>query len=313
MNGFMALVPMEKAEWVPSIWRHIEEHLCRSWFCRSCVYWVEAQHLTNAMTVQDAERSLFAFSSTSSARSSWKSSCRQLSDRLFRIKKSASKLTYIKDWGWEAQLAALIAHTSLWASARTRSPFYAPTLAYSMTSSHSRKILHCSAGFFGSRNDKTISKHDSFIEEIRSNDIYTKFEWTMNVDENTTRVVKGVFLLCDGGYHKWAQMVCPLKHTSKLGHTLWSCQLESVRKDIECTFGILKVRFRVLQHPLPYMAKDWNTYRSKIDNIVWSCCILHNMLLKHDGLEFLWTDADYLSVWYVCSCVVEHLHAIARS
>jgi hypothetical protein len=184
-----------------------------------------------------------------------------------------------------------------------------PTLAYSMTSSHSRKILHCSAGFFGSRNDKTISKHDSFIEEIRTNDIYTKFEWTMNVDEHTTREVKGVFLLCDGGYHKWAQMICPLKHTSKLGHTLWSCQLESVRKDIECTFGILKVRFRVLQHPLPYMAKDWNTYRSKIDNIVWSCCILHNMLLKHDGLEFLWTNADYLSVWYVYSCVVENLHA----
>jgi len=184
-----------------------------------------------------------------------------------------------------------------------------PTLAYSMTSSHSRKILHCSAGFFGSRNDKTISKHDSFIEEIRTNDIYTKFEWTMNVDEHTTREVKGVFLLCDGGYHKWAQMICPLKHTSKLGHTLWSCQLESVRKDIECTFGILKVRFRVLQHPLPYMAKDWNTYRSKIDSIVWSCCVLHNMLLRHDGLEFLWTSADYLSVWYVYSCVVEHLYA----
>ena len=174
-----------------------------------------------------------------------------------------------------------------------------PTLSYSMTSSHSRKILHCSAGFFGSRNDKTISKHDSFIDDVRNKDIYTKFEWKMHVDERVTRSMKGVFLLCDGGYHKWAQLICPLKHTSRLSHSLWSCQLESVRKDIECTFGVLKCRFRVLKHPLPYMAKDWNTFRGRIDNVVWTCCILHNLLLRHDGLEFLWTSADYLSVWYV--------------
>ena len=179
-----------------------------------------------------------------------------------------------------------------------------PTLAYSMTSSHSRKILHCSAGFFGSRNDKTISKHDAFIDLIRTLPLYTQFEWKMNVDELHTKVVKGVFLLCDGGYHKWAQLICPLKHTSKLGHSLWSCQLESVRKDIECTFGVLKVRFRILQHPLPYMAKDWNTFRARIDNIVWACCVLHNLLLRHDGLEFLWTKADYLSVWYVLLLVI---------
>jgi hypothetical protein len=115
--------------------------------------------------------------------------------------------------------------------------------------------------------------------------------------------MKGVFLLCDGGYHKWSQLICPLKHTSKLAHTLWSCQLESVRKDVECTFGVLKVRFRILKHPLPYMAKDWVTYRSRIDNIVWTCCVLHNLLLRHDGLEFLWTKADYLSVWYFCSFI----------
>jgi hypothetical protein len=23
---------------------------------------------------------------------------------------------------------------------------------------------------------------------------------------------------------------------------------------------------------------------------MWTCCILHNLLLRHDGLEFLWTD-----------------------
>ena len=63
-----------------------------------------------------------------------------------------------------------------------------PTLAYSMRSSHSRKILFCSAGFFGTRNDKSISKNDDFINLIRTLPLYTNFEWKMHVDEVTTKV-----------------------------------------------------------------------------------------------------------------------------
>lgn len=71
-----------------------------------------------------------------------------------------------------------------------------PTLAYSMTSSHSRKIIFCSGGFFGSRNDKAISKHDGFIESIRTLPLYTQFEWKMNVDEVSTQVCM-LALCCD--------------------------------------------------------------------------------------------------------------------
>ena len=68
------------------------------------------------------------------------------------------------------------------------------------------------------------------------------------------------------------EMICGLKHTASLSHTLWSCQMEvarlcahcaasslshppfplyqSVRKDIECCFGILKMRFTILSRPL---------------------------------------------------------------
>ena len=47
-----------------------------------------------------------------------------------------------------------------------------PTLSYSVTCSHSRKIYHCSPGFEGSKNDKTISRYDVFIERVRSEDLY---------------------------------------------------------------------------------------------------------------------------------------------
>jgi len=54
---------------------------------------------------------------------------------------------------------------------------------------------------------------------------------------------------------------------------------ESVRKDVECLFGILKKRFRRLGVPsLAHFAENINT-------MVKVCSILHNMLLAHDDLD----------------------------
>jgi hypothetical protein len=33
--------------------------------------------------------------------------------------------------------------------------------------------------------------------------------------------------------------------------------MESVRKDVECTFGILKCRFRILRNPIPYASNPF--------------------------------------------------------
>ncbi len=66
----------------------------------------------------------------------------------------------------------------------------------------------------------------------------------------------------------------------------WSKQIESVRKDVECTFGIMKRRFRVLKVPMPYFAKE------HVDNIMFTCCVLHNILLDHNARE--WTEEDDL-------------------
>jgi hypothetical protein len=62
----------------------------------------------------------------------------------------------------------------------------------------------------------------------------------------------------------------------------WSAKVESVRKDIEGVFGILKVRFKFL--------KNFNSLhkQSAIDDAFVTCCILHNMLLESDG----WLDPN---------------------
>ena len=82
----------------------------------------------------------------------------------------------------------------------------------------------------------------------------------------------------DGGYHRWPCLVSPVKTGNKDSPVMkFSAKLESVRKDIEGVFGILKKRFRFL--------KNFNNLhqQSDVDNAMVTCCMLHNTMLEHDG------------------------------
>ena len=94
--------------------------------------------------------------------------------------------------------------------------------------------------------------------------------------------MKGAYYICDGGYHKWTCMINPMKHTSVRSDRLWSEWLESTKKDVECTFGSLKSRWRFLRNGI--VLQDQNS----IDNVFFTCCILHNMILEFDGLDCRW-------------------------
>ena len=71
--------------------------------------------------------------------------------------------------------------------------------------------------------------------------------------------------------------MCPYKTTSQEKLALWSKRLESIRKDVERTFGVLKKRFRVLKLPLLFREASF------IEDMFITCCVLHNMLLHHDS------------------------------
>ena len=75
-------------------------------------------------------------------------------------------------------------------------------------------------------------------------------------------------------------------------HVYFSEWLESLRKDVECVFGILKARFRILKNAINYH------YHEDVENIMFLCCILHNMLLTCDGLDTFssWENVDWNSM-----------------
>ena len=159
-----------------------------------------------------------------------------------------------------------------------------PTLAFQVVCSHTKKIMSVSVFFWGTVNDKTIAMADDVFRKLRDDDaplrnivwhtIKTKDAMndndTLTVESNDnypiinrhytivsstlTDIViqfKGAYLISDGGYHRWGCLVNPY-HLQPPGTDLelWSNNIESVRKDIECVFGILKKRFLILKHPI---------------------------------------------------------------
>lgn len=93
-----------------------------------------------------------------------------------------------------------------------------------------------------------------------------------------------MFLLPPG---KWAILMPPTKYPASIQETKWSKRLESVRKDVECFFGILKGRFRILKLPILHRKQE------DVDNILFTCCTLHNMLHLCDGLDVLEANTNW--------------------
>ena len=159
-----------------------------------------------------------------------------------------------------------------------------PTLSYEVTVDHTKKIIAATEGHPGCRNDKTIVKFDGFVTSIHDGNIYSDTTYKLKTSKGNIIEEKGSYLITDGGCHKWRCLQCPMKHTSIPKDALWSKWVESVRKDVECVFGILKGRFRCLKLPIYHHDKE------VIDNMFFTCCILHNMLLTVDKYDKRWEE-----------------------
>ena len=92
----------------------------------------------------------------------------------------------------------------------------------------------------------------------------------------------GAWLIVDDCYLDWSVTIPPMRQTMFYKETRWSEWMESMRKDVECTFGILKGRWGILKAGISCHGVDIT------DEIWMTCCALHNMLLDKDGLSEEW-------------------------
>ncbi len=153
-----------------------------------------------------------------------------------------------------------------------------PTVAYEVTVRHDRWIMHATRGFPGSWNDKSMSRYDSFLGKVRDVDgLYANIEFTVHTTLTETATVRGLCLIVDGGFHQWRCLQCPFREASDKWGSAWTEKLMSLRKDVECTFGILKKRFRILKIPQLWTADHHEspTLNLKLDNVpvFHTCCV----------------------------------------
>ena len=54
-------------------------------------------------------------------------------------------------------------------------------------------------------------------------------------------------MVVDNGYHDWSDTIPPFNNSTFFNNICWSEWLESIQKDVECAFGILKGIFTILK------------------------------------------------------------------
>jgi hypothetical protein len=155
-----------------------------------------------------------------------------------------------------------------------------PSVAYEVVCTPRKFIQSVSQGHPGARNDKHIARTDPAITDLLFGNGWLRSKcWEVTNDAlGRRKVLRGLYLICDGGYHSWPCHVYPVKVGNPGSVSMkFSKLVESVRKDIEGVFGILKIRFRFLKI-------FTNLRRQKhIDYAFVTCCILHNILLEENG------------------------------
>jgi hypothetical protein len=148
-----------------------------------------------------------------------------------------------------------------------------PSLAFQCVTDFNRRILAVYGPQFGTRNDKEIVKDNPNVHYVRTG-WYKDVLWKYYATDGRVDYDRGAYLICDNGYLRWPTSICPYsgcENSSLEGY--FSTNLESVRKDVECTFGILKKRSQTLNNGLNY--RDITT----CERVFNACCCLHNFML----------------------------------
>ena len=169
------------------------------------------------------------------------------------------------------------------------------TWSFSLTANHCHEILHTSSGGPGSWNDQTMVRHDDFVSGIYHSLYLDNVQFELE-EYNQNRIIvswqyKGGYVIVDNGYLQWLIITPPFKVTNHIDEIWWSKWVESMRKDVECTFGVMKGCFRILK-------TGFHVDGINAVNEMWfTCCALHNWLLSIDGLTGEWKDGVPVSDW----------------
>jgi hypothetical protein len=118
-----------------------------------------------------------------------------------------------------------------------------PSLLFEVVASYTKQTLSVSGVQYGTDKDKTISRSDSAILHMRKEgDILKQSTFKYSKEDISVAKEKGYFYIVDEGYNIWIELIGPsnMSQRVKLPMYVWSKQIESVCKDVECILGYLR-------------------------------------------------------------------------
>ncbi len=112
------------------------------------------------------------------------------------------------------------------------------TRTYNLTVNHRQKILHGTTGHPGRWNDKTLVRFDGFMQQPQDGKFNSTMSFGLSNEDGRDVTIKGAYVIVDNRYLTWSTTVPPLKNSMNQGEKRFSQWLKSLRKYVECTFGI---------------------------------------------------------------------------
>eukprot|EP00957_Ditylum_brightwellii_P085040 6466331-Ditylum_brightwellii.AAC.1 len=126
-----------------------------------------------------------------------------------------------------------------------------PARTYNISANHRHNILSSTLGHPAGWNEKTLVLFDDFLCGVKEGRYMSASTFELLEEDKNGEVISVVYVepwgLADNGYLKWPTAQPPFKLNMNMKERRWSLWIESMRKDVECTFVILKGRFCILK------------------------------------------------------------------
>jgi hypothetical protein len=134
----------------------------------------------------------------------------------------------------------------------------------------------------GSLNDLNVLDKSSIVSGILTGDFDVRVEpYTVNGTQRDW-----LYFLVDGIYLPWSIFVKPLQAPGDAKEETFNSAQEAARKCVERSFGQVVAQFEILKNPI----RNWKM--DDIQNLLYCCIILHNMVTAERRLEFV--DGDVM-------------------
>lgn len=132
-------------------------------------------------------------------------------------------------------------------------------------------------GGYGSSSDSTVFQNSNFGKRLERGQLSLPEPQTLPHDDNGNEFP--YVFVGDEAFALSEHIMRPYpRRNLTLSEKVFNYRLSRARMRVECTFGILTNKWRILHRALDVNPKT-------CDVIIKACCILHNYVRKHDGLR----------------------------